>query len=213
MKTDELVTMLAAGVEAVDPRAPARRCAAAVAAGALVAAVTMAVWLGVRTSIVEDFAVPMLWAKFFFVAWLTVGGWIAAMRLARPGATLGGVAPLLLAPVLAMWVLAAVELSGADAESRAALFLGQTWNACPGRIAVLSAPIFAAAIWGMRGFAATRPALAGAAAGLLAGAAGSVVYCFHCPELAAPFIGTWYVLGMLIPTALGAVIGPLVLRW
>jgi hypothetical protein len=65
----------------------------------------------------------------------------------------------------------------------------------------------------MRGFAVTRPALGGAAAGLLAGAAGSVVYCFHCPELAAPFIGTWYVLGMLIPTALGAVIGPLVLRW
>jgi len=173
---------------------------AAVAAGALVAAVMMV-------------AIPMLWAKFFFVAWFTVGGWIAAMRLSRPGASLAGVAPLLLAPVLAMWVLAAVELSGADAESRAALFLGQTWNACPGRIAVLSAPMFAAAIWGMRGFAATRLALAGAAAGLLAGAAGSVVYCFHCPELAAPFIGTWYVLGMLIPTALGAVIGPLVLRW
>jgi hypothetical protein len=213
VKTDELVTMLATGVEAVDARASARRCAAAVAAGALVAAVTMAVWLGVRTSIVEDFAVPMLWAKLCLVAWLTVGGWIAAMRLGRPGATLRGVTPLLLAPVLAMWVLAAVELSGADAGSRAALFFGQTWNACPARIAVLSAPVFAAAIWGMRGFAPTRPALAGAAAGLLAGAAGSVIYSFHCPELAAPFIGTWYVLGMLIPTALGAVIGPLVLRW
>jgi len=40
-----------------------------------------------------------------------------------------------------------------------------------------------------------------------------LVYTFHCPELAAPFLGTWYVLGMLIPTALGAIIGPLVLRW
>jgi hypothetical protein len=39
------------------------------------------------------------------------------------------------------------------------------------------------------------------------------VYAFHCPELAAPFLGVWYVLGMLIPAALGALIGPRVLHW
>ncbi|HWT72548.1 MAG TPA: NrsF family protein, partial [Oxalicibacterium sp.] len=38
-------------------------------------------------------------------------------------------------------------------------------------------------------------------------------YCLHCPELAAPFVGFWYVLGMLIPTAAGALLGPRVLRW
>jgi hypothetical protein len=213
MKTDELVAWLATGIEPVDPRAPVRRSVLAVAAGVLVAAVMMALWLGVRASLVRDAAIPMLWIKFAFVAWLALGGWIAAMRLARPGATLRGVTPMLLAPVLAMWALAAVELSGADPQQRAALFLGQTWNACPIRIAVLSAPVFAAAMWGMKGFAPTRPVVAGAAAGLLAGAAGAVVYFFHCPELAATFIGTWYVLGMLIPTALGAIIGPVVLRW
>ncbi len=213
MKTDELVTLLATGAGAVDPRAPARRCAAAVAAGVLAAAVMMAAWLGVRGSLAQDVALPMLWIKFAFVAWLAVGGWIAAMRLGRPGATLAGVPVALIAPVLAMWMLAAVALSGADAPQRAELFLGQTWNTCPLNIAVLSVPVFAAALWGMKGFAPTRPALAGAAAGLFAGAAGAVVYTFHCPELAAPFLGTWYVLGMLIPTALGAVIGPLVLRW
>lgn len=213
MKTDELVTLLATGAEAVDPHAPVRRLALAVGAGVLVAAVVMAGWLGVRASLVQDAALPMLWIKFAFVAWLAVGGWIAAMRLARPGATLAGVPVALIAPVLAMWVLAAVALSGAEAPQRAELFFGQTWNTCPLNIAVLSVPVFAAALWGMKGFAPTRPALAGAAAGLLAGAAGAVVYTFHCPELAAPFLGTWYVLGMLIPTALGAVIGPLVLRW
>jgi hypothetical protein len=124
-----------------------------------------------------------------------------------------GVPVLLIAPLLAMWALAVVALTGADAQQRAVLFLGQTWDACPLRIAVLSAPVFAAAMWGMRGLAPTRPGLAGAAAGLLAGACGALVYSFHCPELAAPFLGTWYVLGMLIPTALGAIMGPLVLRW
>jgi hypothetical protein len=213
MKTDELVTFLATGAEAIDPRVPVRRCAVAVAVGVLVATIIMATWLGVRASLVQDIPKPMLWVKFAFVALLAAGGWSAAMRLARPGATLVGVPALLVAPVLAMWVLGAVALSGADAAQRAELFLGQTWNACPLNIAVLSAPIFAAAMWGMKGFAPTRPALAGAAAGLFAGAAGAVVYTFHCSELAAPFLGTWYVLGMLIPTALGAIIGPLVLRW
>lgn len=213
MNTDQLAKLLATGVEAIDPRAPARRFAVAVGASVLVAAVMMATWLGVRPSLAQDAAAPMLWIKFAFVASLAAAGWIAAMRLARPGARLAGVPVALIAPVLAMWVLAAFALSGADASQRAALFLGQTWNACPLNIAVLSAPVFAAAMWGMKGFAPTRPALAGAAAGLFAGAAGAVVYFFHCPELAAPFLGTWYVLGMLIPTALGAVIGPLVLRW
>jgi len=39
------------------------------------------------------------------------------------------------------------------------------------------------------------------------------VYSLHCPELAAPFIGFWYLLGMLIPTAVDALLGPRLLRW
>ena len=50
-------------------------------------------------------------------------------------------------------------------------------------------------------------------AGLLAGAGGALIYSLHCVEMAAPFIGVWYVLGMSIPAAVGAVIGPSVLRW
>jgi RNA polymerase sigma-70 factor (ECF subfamily) len=54
---------------------------------------------------------------------------------------------------------------------------------------------------------------AGAVAGLLSGAVGALIYCLHCPELAAPFIGFWYLLGILIPTAAGALFGPRLLRW
>jgi hypothetical protein len=35
----------------------------------------------------------------------------------------------------------------------------------------------------------------------------------HCPEMAAPFLGFWYILGMLIPTAVGALLGNRLLRW
>ena len=65
----------------------------------------------------------------------------------------------------------------------------------------------------MKELAPTRLRLAGATAGLAAGSAAALVYCLHCPELAAPFVGFWYVLGMLIPAAAGALIGPRLLRW
>ncbi|MDH1161872.1 DUF1109 domain-containing protein, partial [Pseudomonas otitidis] len=35
----------------------------------------------------------------------------------------------------------------------------------------------------------------------------------HCPEMGVPFWGVWYLLGMLLPTVLGAVLGPRLLRW
>lgn len=213
MNTDELARLLATGVEAVDPRAPVRRCALAVGAALLVSAVLMAAWLGVRPTLGQDLPDPMFWVKFAFVAWLAAGAWLATLRLARPGARLVGVPATLAAPVLAMWLLAATALAGADAPRRAELLLGQTWAACPVNIAVLSLPVFAAALWGVKGFAPTRLRWAGAAAGGFAGAVGAFVYAFHCPELAAPFLGIWYVLGMLIPAALGALVGPRVLRW
>jgi hypothetical protein len=80
-------------------------------------------------------------------------------------------------------------------------------------IALLSMPLFIAALRVMRGLAPTRLRLAGAAAGFAAGATAALVYCLHCPEMSPVFVGFWYLLGMLIPTALGALIGPRVLAW
>jgi hypothetical protein len=80
-------------------------------------------------------------------------------------------------------------------------------------IAALSLPIFAATLTGMRAMAPTRLRLAGAAAGFTAGAAAATIYCLHCPEMASPFIAFWYLLGVLLPAAVGALIGPRVLAW
>jgi hypothetical protein len=213
MKTEDLVTMLATGADAVDPRAAVRRYAGAVGAGVIVAVVLMAALLGVNTNLVRNASVPMVWVKFAFVAWLFVSALFTTLRLARPGASLAGMPGALAAPVLAMWLLAAVALVGTARTRGLELVLGQTAAACPFLIALLAAPVFLSGLWAMQELAPTRLCLAGASVGLLAGAAGAFVYAFHCPELAAPFLGTWYVLGMAIPTALGALIGPRVLRW
>jgi hypothetical protein len=126
-----------------------------------------------------------------------------------------GLVPVLglAAPVLTMWVLAAVALPATAPQDRADLVLGQTAGVCPFLIALVSIPVFAAMMWTMRGLAPTRLRLAGAAGGLAAGAIGALVYSLHCPELAAPFLAIWYVLGMLIPAAVGAWLGPRMLRW
>ncbi len=93
------------------------------------------------------------------------------------------------------------------------MIFGQTAGVCPFRIALISTPLFVGIFWAIRGLAPTRLRLAGAAGGFAAGSLGALVYSLHCPELAAPFLGIWYVLGIAIPTAVGAWAGPRLLRW
>ncbi|MBI5910769.1 MAG: DUF1109 domain-containing protein [Betaproteobacteria bacterium] len=213
MKTDDLVMMLAAGAGAVEPGATARRYAAALGWGAFGATLLMAIVLGVRPDLAEAARLPMFWVKLVFPACLAAGALYAAARLSRPGVQLGRVPAALAAPVLAMWLLAALVLATATAGEREELIFGGTWNACPLSVALLSLPLFVAALWAMKGLAPTRLALAGAAAGLLAGSVGALIYALHCPEMEAPFLAIWYLLGMLIPIAAGALIGPRLLRW
>ncbi len=213
MKTDDLISMLATGAGAVDAGASRRRFALALGWGAFGALLLMAGLLGVRPDLSRMALEPMFWIKLAYCATLTVAALALASRLARPGARAGGAAALLAVPLLAMWLLAVLALVGATAAERDALVFGTTWRACAFNITLLSLPLFAALMWAMKGLAPTRPALAGAAAGLLAGASATLVYSRHCPELGAPFLGIWYPLGMLIPAAAGALLGRHVLRW
>ena len=213
MKTDDLVAMLATGSVAVQPHAAARRYAIAIGGGVLGALVLMTGLLGVRPDLGAAVLLPMYWFKLAFVAGLSVASLLAALRLSRPGMRLAWVLGALAAPVLAVWALAAATMAGADPAQRAHLFFGDTWASCPLLVALLSVPAFVGVLWAMRGLAPTRLRLAGAAAGLLSGSVGALVYSLHCPELAAPFLGFWYLLGILIPAVAGAVLGPRMLRW
>ena len=213
MRTDDFVTMLATGADPVQPNEALRRHGAAVAWGALGAAVLMVMLIGPRPDLTAAMLLPMFWVKIAFVTCLTAVSLLVALRLSRPGMRLSWLPGALAAPVVAMWVLAAFVLIRTEPAQRAQLFFGDTWNSCPFLIATLSAPAFVAVIWAMKGLAPTRLRLSGAAAGLLSGALGTLMYSVHCPEMDAPFIGFWYLLGMLIPTVVGALLGPRLLRW
>jgi hypothetical protein len=213
MKTDDLVTMLATGAGTVQPNQAVRRYALGVVSGTVGAAIMMALLLGPRPDLATAMAIPMFWVKTGFVVSFAAASLLLVWRLARPGASLAWVPPLLAAPLIAIWLLAAFVLLRANEAQRKILFLGSSWDYCPFLIAMLSVPVFIAVIWAMKGLAPTRLRLAGASAGLLSGALGTMVYSVHCTEMAAPFLAFWYVLGMLIPTAVGTLLGPRLLRW
>ncbi|MDL1860173.1 DUF1109 domain-containing protein [Betaproteobacteria bacterium PRO7] len=213
MKTDQLIALLARELEPVDRRAPVRAFALAIAAG-VAAALALT-----RTPLARDLLVPayvaepMFWVKFAFGVVVALSSLWAAARLARPGVRLSmaGVLPFL--PLAAVWLLAALVLATAPPDQREALIWGSTWRTCPPTIALLSLPTLIGALLALRKMAPTRPMWAGAAAGALAGGLGAAVYALQCPELAAPFLAVWYVLGVAIPVVIGAGLGRYALRW
>lgn len=213
MKTEDLVAWLAADAAPVSHRTQARRFVVTLALGAGVALLMMLVLLGPRPDLGQAATLPMFWLKLAFPACLVLAAAMAVQRLGHPGMRLGRLAIGVVAPVAVIWLLSAIILMNAAPGGRSALIWGATWKECPLSIAALSIPALLAAFWAVRQLAPTRVRLAGAAAGLFAGAAGALVYALHCPEMEAPFLGVWYVVGMLIPTAAGAMLGPRWLRW
>ena len=213
MKTDDLIAMLARDAGAVQPDRGGRRFALALAVAMPCSALLMLATLGLNPALGRYVELPNFWMKVLFVAALAAIGVVLARRLSRPGVKLGRAPVALAVPILVVWAIALAKLVPDNAAQRTEAFFGRTWAVCPLLIAMLSVPIFAGTTWAMRGLAPTRLRLAGAAAGLVSGGAGALVYCLHCPELTAPCIGFWYLLGVLIPTGIGALLGRRLLQW
>lgn len=214
MRTDDLIAQLAARTDAVRPHAIERRVALHLVLGGAVAVVLLIALLGLRPDMGEAVATVPFWMKFGFTAIVASLGVAAACRLARPGATLRPAFWLAAAaPFVVIAGMAIVEILAAAPTDRVAVWLGSSWKTCPVWILVISAPVLLAVTLSMRRFAPTRPVLTGMVLGMAAGGVGATVYGLHCQENAAAFLATWYVLGMAIVGAIGAVIGPRALRW
>ena len=213
MKTDELITWLAADAAPVPPRAASRRLALALAVALPVSLAVMLAAYGVRRDLGVAMGWPMFWVKVLFPACMALAAFVAVQRLARPGVRVGAAWLALVAPVALVWVLALAVWIGASEAQRPAMLWGVSWRICAGSIVLMAAPVFVAAMGVLRSMAPTRPALAGAAAGVLAGGVGASVYALHCMELSAPFLAVWYVGSIALVALLGAALGPRLLRW
>ena len=212
MKTDHLIALLS------EDLTPARRgmvlgwLLLGLMGGGMLAVLAMMMTLKPRPDLALAMAGGPFWMKITYTATLAVLGLMIVQRQARAGAQSRTPIMALAAPVVALIVLAAVQLSAYQADS-AALLMGQTWTVCPWAILALAVPVYAGLLLALRQLAPTRLPLAGAAAGLAAGAVAATIYGFHCPETAAPFILVWYSLGIVLAAGLGSLVGRFALRW
>jgi hypothetical protein len=91
--------------------------------------------------------------------------------------------------------------------------MGSNSRLCLASITLLSVAPLVALLVALRAGAPRSPAMAGAAAGLLAGGLGAVLYAIHCPDDSPLFVALWYVPAVALVVLAGAAAGSRVLRW
>ena len=213
MKTEDLIATL---VDA--PRPPGRAAVGKRLSLAIVASIATTLLIlptirggGVRLD--AALLMPLFWVKVLLPFSMTVAGLWITVLLSRPGIDVGRAWIALCFPLAAVWLAAVVILLASPAAGRPELVLGHTWRTCSLYIVELSSLPLLVLLWAMRGLASTRPVATGVTIGLLAGAIGTLAYCFRCPETAVPFWATWYSLGMAVPALIGGLVGRWTLRW
>jgi hypothetical protein len=212
MKTEELIRAIAADNE-TRAVSVSRILIFSLLAAFAVAAFLFALLIGPRPDIAAVSDDPRFLFKFVVTLALAASAIPLALRLAEPGRTVNialiavALAPLLLA------LGALIEFNLLAPGERMSRLIGRNWAYCLSYIPLLSAPLLAAALLALRHGAPTRPALAGAAAGLLAGGIGATLYASHCVDDSPLFVATWYTLAIGAVVLAGALIGRRVLRW
>ena len=212
MKTDDLIRTLAVD-NATRAASVERWLMLALLAALVISASMFAAMLGPRADIALAASQLGFWIKFVVTLTLAVTAAFLVSGLARPGSDTTFSAIALAAAPIVLAAAVAIELTQVEPASRMTRLVGTTWQSCLMSIPLLSAPFLVAALIALRHGAPTRPALAGAVAGLLAGGLGAAVYAAHCIEDSAFFLAAWYPLAIAIVAAVGCVAGARLLRW
>jgi hypothetical protein len=211
MKTEELIRALTAdGTRPVTPIG--YTLLRALALGALLSTALFLLILHPRSDIGQAILTARFDFKLVLVVCITVAAvpFLAQAALPTPTATRQRL--LFLGPVLlAAGVI--VELVTAPEDSWMRRWLGQNATHCLSLVPLLSLPALACLLFALRRAAPRRPALAGAAAGLLSGGIGATLYALTCPDDSPLFIATWYSIAIGALSGISAIAGSRWLRW
>jgi len=211
VKTEQLVAALVAD-RTRGGGSSARALGLALIAGGVLSLLVFLLALGIRADIGPALAT---WRFELKVATVLLGLGLAfalCLDCARPDMPSHPWRRLL--PLLAVVAAAvAIELLSVPASSWPARLIGSNAMICLPMVPLLSLAPLAAALIVLRRGAPASPALAGAAAGLLAALSGASLYAFHCFDDSPLFVATWYTLAALPMVAIGALLGPRLLRW
>ncbi len=169
--------------------------------------------LGVRPDVITAMHNPFFGLKFAVTLALAASAIAVSLHLSRPEASLRGFGWWLLVPAGLLVAGISGEMMMPQRAPMMTRLVGNNSRACLISIPLLSLPLLAAALFGLRHGAPARPAVAGAIAGLLAAGLAATLYASHCADDLPLFVATWYTIGTTLVAAIGALIGSKVLRY
>ncbi|MEJ1158711.1 DUF1109 domain-containing protein [Prosthecomicrobium sp. N25] len=213
MRTEDLISTLAAAHGPVDRHRTRRLVLGAALVSFAVAGVAVVLRLGARPDLMQILAEPRAAAKLIFAVGAVLAALWSVLRLSRPGAELSETAAVLALPFAFVLSLAALELSWSPPEAWPALVFGASWSYCLTSIPLYAVLPFALLVLTLREAAPTDLRGAGFATGVLAGSLATLAYELHCTEDAMPFVAAWYAGTIVAIGVLGALVVPRVVRW
>ena len=212
MKTDDLIRALGADSRKAGPSVD-RAWLTGIAAATVIAGLVFFATIGPRPDFMAAAHTMRFLFKFVFTGSLALTAFLCVRAFSMPGAYSSrmGLA-LLLAPALMAAALLA-ELMVMPEPTWMPRMVGTNSMICMSFIPLIGIGPLAVFIAVLRYGAPTRPVLAGAVAGLLAGGLGATFYAAHCFDDSPLFVAVWYTIAIAVMAALGAIAGQVFIRW
>jgi hypothetical protein len=212
MDTDQLINTLAAD-NAHQPRPVSLVLALALLAAAPVSIFMFAAEMGLRPDIMTAMHNPFFDLKFAVTMALAAAAITISLHLSRPEASLRGFVWLLAIPAGLLVAGISGEMMMPQRLPMMTRLVGSNSKVCLTAVPLLALPLLAASLIGLRHGAPTKPAIAGAMAGVLSSGLAATLYASNCTDDSPLFVATWYTLATIIVAAIGAVVGSKVLRF
>jgi hypothetical protein len=169
--------------------------------------------LGMRPDVMTAMRNPFFDMKFVVTLALAISAIAISLHLSRPEASLRGWGWLLLIPAGILALEIGGEMMMPQRLPMMTRLVGSNSRVCMTAIPLLSLPLLAAALIGLRRGAPTRPAVAGAIAGMLSAGLAATLYASHCTDDSPLFVATWYTIATALMATIGALVGSRVLRF
>ena len=169
--------------------------------------------LGVRPDVMTAMHNPFFDMKFVVTLAMAISAVAVSLHLSRPEASLRRWGWLLLIPAAILALEIGSEMMMPQRLPMMTRLIGSNSRVCMAAITLMSLPLLAAALIGLRRGAPPRPAVAGAIAGMLSAGLAATLYASHCTDDSPLFVATWYTIATALVATIGALAGSKMLRF